>query len=376
MPTPRRARPGWRPSPSGLLAPVLDGGPTSGPERVELDDPRHDRPRLATAGIKAGRPVLLLVGGADGLSESQLARIGAAPRGGGPGCRARPGCRDRRRWLRRGGHACRRPRVADDPMPAAARRRHGPRHHRHGRWRRSPARRDVDRAPGAQPHPSRRRAGRSMGRRAPLAARRRGGHVAAAVRVPCCSSTAGRWPVARRSRRPPTVSRCWCSGAVAGWRTSSRTRSTGGSRSRSGWRRPRGADPGRGRGGRRPSVRGCVGPCTPRWRGVMADVFVSYSRRDQDFVRRLHAALVGRGPRGVGRLGGHPPVGQVDGRGPLGHRRRRRVRVRGVAPTARPRRCAATRPSTRSRWASGSCPWSGATRPSTTCPRRSAPTTG
>ena len=62
---------------SGLLAPVLDGGPGSGPERVELDDPRTIALGIATAGIKAGRPVLLLVGGADGLSEMQQARIGA-----------------------------------------------------------------------------------------------------------------------------------------------------------------------------------------------------------------------------------------------------------------------------------------------------------
>ena len=62
---------------TGLLAPVPDGAPRSGPQHVELDDPRTIALGLATAGIKAGRPVLLLVGGADGLSETQQARIGA-----------------------------------------------------------------------------------------------------------------------------------------------------------------------------------------------------------------------------------------------------------------------------------------------------------
>ena len=38
----------------------------------------------------------------------------------------------------------------------------------------------------------------------------------------------------------------------------------------------------------------------------MADVFISYSRADGDFVRELHDFLTGRGPRRLGRLGGHP----------------------------------------------------------------------
>jgi hypothetical protein len=62
---------------AGVGQPTPTGRAASGPRRVQLDDAGAIARVLAAAGVVGPRPVVLLVGGADGLPDAQLARVNA-----------------------------------------------------------------------------------------------------------------------------------------------------------------------------------------------------------------------------------------------------------------------------------------------------------
>ena len=108
----------------------------------------------------------------------------------------------------------------------------------------------------------------------------------------------------------------------------------------------------------------------------MADVFLSYSRRDQAFVRRLHAALEAAGKDSWVDWEGIPPTAKwMDEVRAAIDQADAFVFVVSPDSAGSPglpgggRACPG-------RWASASCRWSGARPSSHPCPKPSAPTTG